>query len=110
MTTTTKTSKNAMQELAIALGMMLSTGAAIVVGGEKCPPTHKIVAALRASGWACRTLTRSERSDDSDDFGGRARHAITSESRSAEVTAILLSEIEHLGETMRVQDYLLLQM
>lgn len=98
------------QELAIALGMTLSSGLPIVVGGEKCPNVRKIIAALQADGWNCRRLTRDEREDNMDDFGGTARHAITCRTESEAVAKILADEIEHVGETMTMQDYLLLHM
>lgn len=96
------------QELALALGMALSTGMPIIVGGEKCPPIRKIISALKDSGWNFRRLTKDEKEDDMDDFGGMARHAITSRTESPAVHRILNEEIEYAGEKMCVQDYLLL--
>lgn len=97
------------QELAIALGMTLSTGMPIIVGGEKCPPVHKIIASLRNDGWDFRRLTKGEKSDAMDDFGGTARHAITSRAKSQTADKILNEEIEYAGEKMKLQDYFLLQ-
>jgi hypothetical protein len=90
MTTARKSDRNVqrqqMQRLAIAAGLHLSTGAPIVVGGDKCPPTKKIKAAI---GFMPNRMTRDQYSDAKDDYGATRPYFAAGHEAGADVEAIL---------------------
>lgn len=78
--------KQQMQRLAIAAGMTLSDGSPIVVGGPKCPPTHRIKAAI---GFDPRRMTHEQFSGAQDDYGAVRPYYGANHEAGAGVVALL---------------------
>ena len=93
------------QRLAIAAGMTLHDGSPIVVGGPKCPPTHKIKAAI---GFDARRMTRDQFSDAVDDYGATRPYFAATHEAGEEVDAILRdwSGITDCDGEMTMETYL----
>ncbi len=94
-----------LQRLAIAAGMTLSDGLPIVVGGAKCPPTHKIKAAI---GFAANRMTRSQFSDARDDYGAIRPYYAASHDGGESVAALLAewSGVTDCDGEMSMETYL----
>lgn len=101
-----------MQELAAAAGVTLKDGSPVVVGGEKCPPTQKIIARLQEMGWEVRRMTKAQRSDAQDDYGFAGRHISNAGDLPADVWAIMQSDsgFADCDGPMTVDRYLLTSM
>ena len=75
-----------LQRLAIAAGMSLKDGSTIVVGGDKCPPTHKIKKAIN---FRANRMTRDQYSDAQDDYGAVRPYFGAGHDGGGEVSGIL---------------------
>lgn len=94
-----------LQRLAIAAGMTLSDGSPIVVGGPKCPQTHKIKAAIQFN---ANRMTPDQFSDAHDDYGAVRPYFRAMHEGGSDVEAILAewSGITDCDGEMDMETYL----
>lgn len=100
------------QRLAIALGLTLNDGSAIVVGSPKCPPDRRLVAALLARGWQVTRLANVQQDDLREDTGYGGRHCSDTTTLSPEIRDLLArpSGLRDAGGEIMLEDHLLLGM
>lgn len=94
-----------LQRVAIAAGMTLHDGSPIIIGGTKCPPTHKIKAAI---GFAANRMSRDQFSDAHDDFGATRPYYAASHECGTVVDTLLAewSGVTDVDGEMTLETYL----